>query len=247
MCPFFPNTSPYRELTWLNPYKELGKRFREFSILSLIYAFFAVVDILRNTNIMGIIGISIFIYQVLFGSNAKKAAREFNHPVLSQFGTFIILSFVLYLVSICINIIPTVYVLMSNATTGSLYITPYSLASAIVEICSIALQLKAWYSMATFYQATEVPDIQARGMKWTRLVINTIFIELGEVVLLGIPLAIMKSVIDLSTGSMIVPNSAMLFQEIEAASMIVWGILTLIGYFKVGDAFLSLETSKMPE
>jgi len=225
----------------------MGMLFRAYSILSLVYTLFSAYGILHNINTMGIVGLLFLMYQVLFVSNAKKAAREFNRPVLSQFGTFIILSLVLHVVSIGINIAPPIYVFLSYFPTGSFYLTPYSLASAIVEVCSIALQLKAWFSIATFFQANEVPAIQGRGMKWTKLLIAAFLIQLGEVILLAIPLALIISVIDYSTASIIVPNSAILFEEIDAASLIFWGILTLVGYFKVGDAFLSLETSKTPE
>ncbi|HME55636.1 MAG TPA: zinc ribbon domain-containing protein [Candidatus Lokiarchaeia archaeon] len=239
-----PNPNQYRPV--LNPFQKLGKRFRTFAIISLIYTLLAVVGVFDPTGASTILAMFlafvVFIYQILIIIDAKKAAKLYNRPALNQFGTYLIIYIIISFVSVAITYFP---IMMATATSGLLDTTPYSLTGAIGNICSIAFQLMAWLSMATFFRTTEAIDIQARSMNWTKLIIIAILIELGAAIAIEIPLSIIESVIDLGSGSSV--NTSPTLELLDAVCLVVWNLIALFGYFKIGEVFYSLGTIESPE
>lgn len=263
----YPN--PFKPI--FNAYQKLGSRFRNFAIFSLIYGLIGAFDtILLNLGVP--IGINVtelgqvltidplsivvfvalifvFILQILLIINAKKASSQYNRPALGQYATSIILSLVLSIASRIINsswLFPTIL----NGTTGTFSILSYTLSGSIIKIGSVALQLMAWLSIAKFFKGAEAVDIQARSTNWTRLVIIALFIYLGEAIAINIPLAIMESVVNAAangTTTYFIPDIATTIEIIGAVCMIAVYILASIGYFKVGEIFVSLGTIAPPE
>lgn len=240
---FSPN--PNQNMPMLNPYQKLGKRFRTFAILSVIYVLLAIVDTIIPTGISSLLSIVVFIYQILIISDAKKAAKIYNRQTLNQFGNYLILYIIISFISVGISVAPTLPAIMDNVQTGLIDTMPYSLISAILDVCSVAIQLMAWFSMVAFFRATEAIDIQARSMYWTKLVIIAMIIELGAAIAFEIPLSIIESVIDISTENPV--NSSPTLEVLYTTCMIIWNILAIAGYFKIGEIFFSLGTIESTE
>ncbi|HME55637.1 MAG TPA: zinc ribbon domain-containing protein [Candidatus Lokiarchaeia archaeon] len=261
-----PKTKLKRVL--LPPYQTLGKRLRSLAILVLISAIVSVLDtilfalgvppfvqiMILNVPVEldllslidSLLSILIFIFQVLIIIHAKSAAKAYARPALNRFASFFIFCLVLFIASNGINYVPLILDLMS-LFTGTVYtaqsllamILEFSMASTIVYICSISLQLAAWLSMVKFFRGLDDPGIQSRGTNWTRLVTIALVGRLGVNVAIGIPLTIMENSVYFITFSIAI---IVTFEILDSVCIFALTILIIIGFLKLSTVFQLLGT-----
>src|SRR5271157_56348 len=220
-----------------NLYKKLGNRFYALAVMTII-------DYLSSFLGLSIyLSIVVFVIQVLIIINAKKASRQYNQPALNIFGNFMILiiitGFALTGILFAQSFQIAFAVLQAQITT--LDISPIVLTEVIVGIFSSVLEFLAWYAMFMYFTASKLGGQKKKGTLASSIVAIAMIIAICQAILITVPEALMKSVIDLKTGVITTTGSTGLYVSMNTIISSIVTCLEVLAYFMIGASFVALN------